>query len=36
VKLILDIVICAVALDFGSGSALLHRSFRVSGASWVV
>jgi len=29
VKLILDILICAVAPDFGSGSASLHGSFRV-------
>jgi len=29
VKLILDILICAVAPDFGSGSALLHGAFMV-------
>jgi len=31
VKLILDILICAVAPDFGSGSASLYGSFRVRG-----
>jgi len=31
VKLILDILICRAAPDFGSGSASLHGSFRVSG-----
>ena len=31
VKLILDILICTVAPDFGSGSASLHGSFRVQG-----
>jgi len=31
VKLILNILICAVAPDFGSGSASLHGSFRVRG-----
>ena len=30
-KLILDTLICAVAPDFGSGSASLHGSFRVGG-----
>ena len=30
-KLILDILICAVASDFGSGSALLHGLFSVGG-----
>jgi len=30
-KLILDILICAVAPDFGSGSASLHGSFMVQG-----
>jgi len=29
VKLILDILICALAPDFGSGSASLHGSFRI-------
>jgi len=31
VKLILDILICALAPDFGSGSASLHGSFKVKG-----
>jgi len=31
VKLILDILICAVAPDFGPSSASLHGSFRVQG-----
>ena len=30
-KLILNILICAVVLDFGSGSASLHGSFRSGG-----